>query len=43
VQEFAKKTGVEVGAMEPNALKARISADVAQWTDVVERAAIEKH
>jgi tripartite-type tricarboxylate transporter receptor subunit TctC len=43
LQEFAKKTGVEVGGMEPNALKARISSDVAQWTDVVQRAAIQKH
>jgi tripartite-type tricarboxylate transporter receptor subunit TctC len=43
LQEFGKKTGVEVGGMEPNALKARISSDVAQWADVVKRAAIQRH
>jgi len=43
VQQFAEKVGVEAHGMDPGALRARISADVAQWRDLVQRAGIRKH
>jgi tripartite-type tricarboxylate transporter receptor subunit TctC len=43
VQQFAEKVGVEAHGMDPEALRKRISTDVAQWRDLVQRAGIRKH
>ena len=42
VQQFAETVGVEAHGQEPGALRARISTDVAQWMDVVQRAGIKR-
>jgi tripartite-type tricarboxylate transporter receptor subunit TctC len=42
VQQFAEKVGVEAHGMDPAALRARISSDVAQWKKLVQQAGIKR-
>ena len=43
VQQFAQTAGMEAKPMQPDALRTQIKADVAQWTELVQRAGIERH
>jgi len=43
VQQFARTAGMEAKPMAPEALRAQIKADVAQWSELVAKAGIEKH
>jgi tripartite-type tricarboxylate transporter receptor subunit TctC len=43
VQQFAKTAGMEAKPMQPDALRAQIKTDVAQWSELVQRAGIQKH
>jgi putative tricarboxylic transport membrane protein len=43
VQQFAKTAGMDASPMQPDALRAQIKADVAQWTELVAKAGIERH
>jgi putative tricarboxylic transport membrane protein len=43
VQQFAKTTGMDASPMQPDALRAQIKTDVAQWTEFIQRAGIERH
>ncbi len=43
VQQFAKTAGMDASPMQPDALRAQIKTDVAQWTELVQRAGIERH
>jgi putative tricarboxylic transport membrane protein len=43
VQQFAKAAGMNASPMQPDALRAQIKADVAQWTELVQRAGIGRH
>ncbi len=43
VQQFAQKAGMDASPMTPDALRAQIKANVAQWTEVVQRAGIKRH
>lgn len=43
VQQFAQTAGMEAKPMAPDALRAQIKTDVAQWSELVTRAGIQKH
>lgn len=43
VQQFAKTAGMDASPMQPDALRAQIKRDVAQWTELVAKAGIQKH
>jgi putative tricarboxylic transport membrane protein len=43
VQQFAKTAGMDASPMQPEALRAQIKTDVAQWTELVAKAGIERH
>ncbi len=43
VQQFAHTAGMEAKPMQPDALRAQIKADVAQWSELVARAGIQRH
>ncbi len=43
VQQFAQTAGMEAKPMQPDALRAQIKADVAQWSELVARAGIQRH
>jgi len=43
VQQFAQTAGMVAKPMQPDALRAHIKADVAQWTELVQRAGVERH
>ena len=43
VQQFAQTAGMVAKPMQPDALRTQIKADVAQWTELVQRAGIERH
>ena len=43
VQTFANAAGMEAKPMDPAALHAQIKEDVAQWTELVAKAGIQKH
>jgi tripartite-type tricarboxylate transporter receptor subunit TctC len=43
VQQFAQTAGMEAKPMQPDALRAQIKADVAQWSELVQRAGVERH
>jgi tripartite-type tricarboxylate transporter receptor subunit TctC len=43
VQQFAKTAGMDASPMQPDALKAQIMTDVAQWSELVQRTGIERH
>jgi tripartite-type tricarboxylate transporter receptor subunit TctC len=43
VQQFAKTAGMDASPMQPDALRAQIKADVAQWSELVAKAGIARH
>jgi tripartite-type tricarboxylate transporter receptor subunit TctC len=43
VQQFAKTAGMDASPMQPDALRAQIKTDVAQWTELVAKAGLQKH
>jgi tripartite-type tricarboxylate transporter receptor subunit TctC len=43
VQQFSQSAGMDAKPMQPDALRAQIKADVAQWTELVAKAGIQKH
>lgn len=43
VQQFAKTAGMDATPMQPDALRVQIKTDVAQWTELVAKAGIERH
>jgi tripartite-type tricarboxylate transporter receptor subunit TctC len=43
VKQFAKTAGMDASPMQPDALRAQIKADVAQWSELVAKAGIARH
>jgi tripartite-type tricarboxylate transporter receptor subunit TctC len=43
VQQFAKTAGMDASPTQPDALRAQIKTDVAQWTELVAKAGLQKH